>query len=115
MFALAAVMMWLFVLPTWQTADWMTASRCDGSLAKQLPVIVELSCKPFTCDVNVAPTDDGRYQCTYTPHRPGFYRLEVMSQGIHLLGSPFSVKVLFGYNLCACVLAGCSCVTLPQN
>ena len=56
---------------------------------------MEISCKPFICAVSVTPTDDGRYQCKYTPDRPGFYRLEVTSKGIHLCGSPFSVQVLF--------------------
>ncbi|DBB00652.1 TPA: hypothetical protein ACH3X3_002330 [Trebouxia sp. C0006] len=68
-------------------------NRCDGDLPSQLPVTVKLSYKPFTCAVSVIPTDDGRYSCMYTPDRSGFYRLEVTSQGIHVYGSPFSVKV----------------------
>ena len=67
--------------------------RCDGNLAERLPVSIELSCKPFTCTVTATQTDDGCYHCTYTPDRPGFYRLEVTCKGIHLCGSPFSIQV----------------------
>lgn len=82
-----------------QTCGWMALQkavckcRCDGSLAQRLPVSLDLSCKPFTCAVSVIPTDDGRYRCTYTPDSPGFYRLEVTCQDVHLGGSPFSVQV----------------------
>ena len=67
--------------------------RCEGSLARHLPVTLDLTCNPFTCAVSVMPTDDGCYRCTYTPDRPGFYRLEVMCKDTHLCGSPFSVQV----------------------
>lgn len=43
------------------------------------------------------PTDDGRFRCTYTPDKPGFYRLEVTSKGSHVCGSPFSVQVTYTY------------------
>ena len=45
------------------------------------------------------PTDDGRYLCTYTSDRPGFYRLEVTSHGLHLSGNPFSVQVSTSFDL----------------
>lgn len=67
--------------------------RCDGSLMQLLPVSIDLTCAPFTCAVSLVPTDDGRYRCTYTPDRPGFYRLEVTCKGSHACGSPFSLQV----------------------
>ncbi|KAL3147634.1 hypothetical protein ABBQ38_014684 [Trebouxia sp. C0009 RCD-2024] len=69
------------------------SNRCDGSLMQLLPVSIDLTCAPFTCAVSLVPTDDGRYRCTYTPDRPGFYRLEVTCKGSHACGSPFSLQV----------------------
>ncbi|DBB01026.1 TPA: hypothetical protein ACH3X1_000926 [Trebouxia sp. C0004] len=86
-------------------------NRCDGDLESQMPIMVELSCKPFTCAVSIIPTDDGRYSCTYTPDRSGFYRLEVTSRRIHVFGSPFSVKVSCPH-VFACLVCT-SCPALP--
>lgn len=72
-----------------------------------MPVTVKLSYKPFTCAVSVIPTDDGRYSCMYTPDRSGFYRLEVTSQGIHVYGSPFSVKVSCPHGFACLVCTRC--------
>ena len=72
----------------------MCMHRCEGSLVQLLPVSIDLTCAPFTCEVSMIPTDDGRYRCTYTPDRPGFYRLEVTCKGSHVSGSPFSLQVI---------------------
>lgn len=58
-----------------------------------LPVSIELSCKPFSCEVEATALENGSYLCRYTASQPGFYRLEATSKGVHLCGSPFSVQV----------------------
>ena len=71
----------------------MSCCRCDGRLDQVLPVNVQLSCKPFICQVEVTSQDDASYVCHYTASQPGFYRLVVTSGDVHLYGSPFSVQV----------------------
>lgn len=71
----------------------MLCCRCEGKLDQALPVSIELSCKPFICEVEVTSHDNASYVCHYTASQPGFYRLVVTSRDVHLYGSPFSVQV----------------------
>ena len=56
---------------------------------------------PFECTnkctlqekVNIFDLDNGVYLCFYTLYTPGTYRLDILSGGAHLQGSPFSIGV----------------------
>lgn len=77
------------------------ACRCQGVVLKEgLPIEVSLALPPFECSVCVTAQPDGRYRCSYTPERPGFFRLEVTSQGKPLAGGVFSVQVCRVSGLC---------------
>jgi len=52
--------------------------------------------------VDVEPSKDGSYACTYTAPAAGFYRLHITSEGTPMAGSPFSVQVnILGIPLCS--------------
>jgi Filamin/ABP280 repeat len=68
--------------------------RCTSdNLERLLPIEVRLARGDEECSVAVVLTDDGRYRCEYTLPAAGYWRLEVLSSGTHLPGSPFSVQV----------------------
>ena len=74
--------------------------RClDAALQEGLPLEVSLSSGEHHCAVEIAPSGDGRWVCSYTPPAPGFYRLEAASRGVPVAGSPFSVQARFGVPL----------------
>ena len=75
--------------------------RClDAALQEGLPLEVNLSSGEHHCAVEIAPSGDGRWVCSYTPPAPGFYRLEAASRGVPVAGSPFSVQARFKEYLC---------------
>lgn len=45
------------------------------------------------CEVDMRIQDDGEYICKYVPKEPVLHRLAIISKGIYVAGSPFSICV----------------------
>jgi hypothetical protein len=67
--------------------------RCEGAdLNVDLPLEVSLRGPAGQVLLTAAPGQDGCYACSYTAAMPGFYRLELLSLGRPVAGSPHSVQ-----------------------
>ena len=77
--------------------------RCLPGSHPQLAIEATLYWQPMEGAVSTGPhEDDGCIHCTYTAPQAGFYRLDVTSHGVHIAGSPFSVKVSVHRSYAAC-------------
>ena len=74
-----------------QTEFWVeTAGAGEGALS----ISIRGPRGPITADnMTVEEIDDGRYHVMYTPGAPGQYIVEVTFSGLHIVDSPFRVKV----------------------
>ena len=67
--------------------------RCEiVDLAAELPLEVSVKGPAGEVPLTAAAGKDGCYACSYTAATPGFYRLELLSLGKPVAGSPHSVQ-----------------------
>ena len=64
-----------------------------AQLHQLLPLEASLSCDSSELPVRLEATREGRFECTYTPPSPGYWRLHIACRGQPLPRTPFSVHV----------------------